>query len=196
MPRPPKLTPEQIDDAAERLARGRGTKASIAAELGVSAPGLGQAIARRAASLESEPRPKVSPLESLAEAPAQPAAPPPRNESAEASGPVDPESLDLAGQKAFYSKIVKDCERDYARLAGQGETEEARKVLALGIQAANALARITRHERGDALVLSKEDLTKRKERVRTTIETYLDTKRPLLCAHCQRKLAIKWGKGE
>jgi hypothetical protein len=211
MPRKPILTDEQIEQAADDLRRGRKTRNQIAAELGVSPPAVSAAIARRAArgelraSRQAARAPEPAPEPEVVEVEPTPVKPKPKRPRAprdDADLPTNlppelapPAILTLDAQREWYTTIVRTYTDEADTLRRQGETEEARKVLDIAVKASNALLRINRDGEDDQIRISRDEIKAVAEGARAKLRAYLETQRPLLCAHCNRELSVKWGRG-
>lgn len=193
------LNPEQVEKGWG-LKAGGATWAAIAEELGASVH-----VVRRVLSHCPPPRGTASPpLDThgyhrwLAEQP--PAAEAPSEPDGEAPElPSDlrpPATMSRDEQKSWYSRIISDCTEQHRVLQAGRATDEARKVLTLAISANKELARLNRDDGGDSIRINREELQQRAIAVRERLETYLSTKRPLLCAHCGHNLSVSWGRGE
>jgi hypothetical protein len=133
-----------------------------------------------------------------------PSEPPAEADDAEDSEPENeipdelrpPRTLSRDQQKEWYSRMIDDCDAECKLLAASGAHAEIRKVRALAINANKELARLNRDDGGDSIRINKEELAKRAQGVRDKLNAYLETKRPLLCAHCGHALSVSWGKGE
>lgn len=203
MARPPKLTPEQLGEAAVLLRSGK-SRASVARQFGITGNGLQKALDRLAAEPLRSPS---SPSEPAVKEPNPSKLPPSVTEASitldelsddsddEDELPID-EAMTLEEQKKWLSRVAREARDRADQLITLGDNTEARKVLDLAFRAGNTLARLTKDEHNDDIRIPKDDVAEIAAGARRKIEQYLATRRPLLCAGCGHALSVAWGRGE
>lgn len=203
MARPPKLTPEQLGEAAVLLRSGK-SRASVARQFGITGNGLQKALDRLAAE---PPRSPSSPSEPAGKQPNTSKLPPSVTDAVitldelgddsdeEDELPLD-EAMTIEEQKKWLSRVAREARDRADQLITLGDNTEARKVLELAFKAGNTLARLSKDENNDDIRIPKDDVAEIAAGARRKVEQYLATKRPLLCAHCNHELSVRWGKGE
>lgn len=175
-----KNSPETVAAALAALATGRPLR-DVAREFGVTATTV---LRWRDAVVDEAPPIVVVPA-AIAALPAAPPAP------ALPELPPIPEGADtLERARAFLARVEVIAEHSLQ----VGNVKAAQSAMRDALKAINDIARYETQQakRGDGLHISQEEIDESRETVRARFAALAD--RPLLCAHCGRKLAISWGE--
>ena len=144
------------------------------------------------AKAPSEPPPAPSELELEDELPSDPESDFP---DALPAALVPPSAMTNEEQRLWYSDMIRQLQADAEKLKEARNYTEARRVIALCVTTSAALQRLNKVDsEGGFLKISISELAARRAKSMRTIRAYLDTKRPLLCAGCNRELSIEWAK--
>lgn len=182
MPRKPKLTRDQVVAAADRVARGE-TRTVIAAEHGVTAAALGQALKKLAAEEPPKPKPRPKAKRNANEDPERYAE---RLEGQEAAGQISPDEL-----REHMSAEIKDLQNAKAN----AETElERRKVQELLVKTYSAYQRVISRDDPDMLSMRRSDIKAKADQLRGLFIARAESGRPQHCEACGVKLAQSWAK--
>lgn len=186
-----KTPPEVVAAALAAVATGRSLQ-DVAREFGVSAPTVLRW--RQAAELaaQEEPPPIAQVVAAITAAPALGGPEGPQRALAGLPDlPPIPEGADtLERARAMLARVDIIAEHSLR----QGNLKAAQSAMRDGLKALNDIARYETQQakRGDGLHISQEEIDESRETVRARFAALAD--RPLLCAHCGRKLAISWGE--
>lgn len=104
--------------------------------------------------------------------------------------------LTAVERAAWYDKFASAYQglADQYRLADQHEL--ALQAARVALLAGEAARKLTKNDESDDLRIPRSEVNAKAEAVRAKITQAVSSGRPLLCAHCNRALSVKWGRGE